>query len=174
MADTAWRLARALFHAARDAGELEPVGADLARLNAVLRTVPDVHRVIHHPHISETAKDELLGGAAETELVRRLIVSLIASREVTLLTAISRQFRQMARQEAGVVKVEVRTAIELAPDDEAALRAALERHFGRRAAMQVVIDPSLIAGVRVLVDDRVLDDSLKARLTALGERLRAA
>src|SRR5512137_1357199 len=118
MADTAWRLARALFHAARDAGELEPVGADLARLNAVLRAVPDVHRVVHHPHISEAAKDELLGGAAETELVRRL-------------TAISRQFRQMARQEAGVVKVEVRTAIELAPDDAAALRAALERHFGR-------------------------------------------
>jgi F-type H+-transporting ATPase subunit delta len=174
MADAAWRLARALFKAARRSGELEAVAADLARLNALLRAVPDVNRVVHHPRISEAAKDELLGGAAETELVRRVVVSLIASREFTLLTAISRQFRQMARQEAGIIKVEVRTAIELAPDDAAALGAALEQHFGRRAAMQFVLDPSLIAGVRVIVDDQVLDDSLKARLTALGERLRAA
>jgi F-type H+-transporting ATPase subunit delta len=174
MADAAWRLARSLFQAARAAGELEAVGADLARLNTVLRAVPDVYRVVHHPHISESAKDEILGGAAETELVRRLVVSLIAGREITLLTAISRHFRQMNRQEAGIVKVEVRTAIELAPEDAAALRAALEQHFGRRAALAVVLDPSLIAGVRVIVDDQVIDDSLKARLAALGERLRAA
>jgi F-type H+-transporting ATPase subunit delta len=174
LADTAWRLARALFRAARRAGELEPVAADLARLNAVLRAAPDVHRIIHHPRISEAAKHDLLGGAAETELVRRLVVSLIAAREITLLAAINRQFQQMARQETGVVKVEVRTAAELTPEDAAALRSALERYLGRRPILQLVLDPSLIAGVRVRVDGLVLDASLKARLAALGEQLLAA
>jgi F-type H+-transporting ATPase subunit delta len=174
MADAPWRLATALFRAAQRTGELEPVAADLARLNAVLHAVPEVQRIINHPLISEAAKVNLLGGAAETELVRRLVASLIVSREITLLTDISRHFRQMSRQEAGIVKVEVRTAVELAPGDAAALGAALEQYLGRRAALQFVLDPSLIAGVRVLVDDQVLDSSLKARLTALGERLRAA
>jgi F-type H+-transporting ATPase subunit delta len=174
MADAAWRLARALFRAARRAGELEPVAADLARLNAVLRAAPEVNRIIHHPRISKAAKDDLLGGAAETELVRRLVVALIAAREITLLVDINRQFQQMARQEAGTVKVEVRTAVELAPDDAAALGSALNRYLGRRAILQVVLDPSLIAGVRVRVDGLVLDASLKARLAALGEELLAA
>ncbi len=174
MADAAWRLATALFRAAQRTGELEPVAADIARLNAVLRAAPEVQRIINHPRISEAAKVNLLGGAAETELVRRLVASLIADREITLLTDISRHFRQMTRQEAGVIKVEVRTAAELTPEDTAALGSALEQYFDRRAVLQVVLDPSLIAGVRVLVDDRVLDASLKARLTALGERLRAA
>ena len=174
MADTAWRLARALFRAARRAGELEPVTTDLARLNAILRDVPEVYRIIHHPRISETAKDDLLGGAAQTELVRRLVVALIAAREVTLLVDINRQFQQMTRQEAGIVKVEVRTALELSPDDAAALGSALGQYLGRRAILQVVLDPSLIAGVRIRVDGRVLDASLKARLTALGEQLLAS
>jgi F-type H+-transporting ATPase subunit delta len=174
MADAAWRLARALFRAARRAAELEPVAADLARLNAVLRAAPEVNRIIHHPRISKAAKDDLLGGAAETELVRRLVVALIAAREITLLVDINRQFQQMARQEAGTVKVEVRTAVELAPDDAAALGSALNRYLGRRAILQVVLDPSLIAGVRVRVDGLVLDASLKARLAALGEELLAA
>ena len=174
MADTAWRLARALFRAARRAGELEPVTTDLARLNAILRDVPEVYRIIHHPRISEATKDDLLGGAAETELVRRLVVSLIAAREITLLAAISRQFRQMKRQEAGIAKVEVSTAAELAPEDAAALGSVLEKYLGSRVVMQVVLDPSLIAGVRVRVDGRVLDANLKARLAALGEQLLAS
>jgi F-type H+-transporting ATPase subunit delta len=101
-------------------------------------------------------------------------VSLIAAREITLLAAISRQFRQMKRQEAGIAKVEVSTAAELAPEDAAALGSVLEKYLGRRVVMQVVLDPSLIAGVRVRVDGRVLDASLKARLAALGEQLLAS
>jgi F-type H+-transporting ATPase subunit delta len=174
MADAAWRLARALFRASQRAGELEPVAADLARLNAVLRDAPDVCRIINHPRISEAEKVNLLGGAADTELVRRIVASLIAAREITLLAAISRQFRQMKRQEAGIAKVEVSTAAELTPEDAAALGSALENYLGRRVVLQVVLDPSLIAGVRVRVDGRVLDASLKARLAALGEQLLAA
>jgi F-type H+-transporting ATPase subunit delta len=174
MADSAWRLARALFRAARTAAELEPVAADLARLNTVLRDAPDVCRIINHPRISEAEKVNLLGGAADTELVRRLVASLIAAREITLLAAISRQFRQMKRQEAGIAKVEVSTAAELAPEEAAALGSALENYLGRHVVLQVVLDPSLIAGVRVRVDGRVLDASLKARLAALGEQLLAA
>ncbi len=174
MADAAWRLARALFQAARRTGELEPVARDLARLDAVLRAAPEVYRIIYHPRISEAAKDDLLGGAAETELVRRVVVALVAAREVTLLAAINRQFQQMKRQETGVVKVEVRTAVELTPEDEAALGSALEQYLGRRPVLRIVLDPSLIAGVRVRINGRVLDASLKSELAALGKQLLAA
>jgi F-type H+-transporting ATPase subunit delta len=174
MADTAWRLARALFRAARRTGGLESVARDLARIDSVLRDAPDVYRVIQHPRISEAAKDGLLGGAVDTELVRRLVVSLIAAREVPQLAAINRQFQQLARQEVGTVKVEVHTAVELAPGDTAALANALGQYLGRRAVLEIVLDPSLIAGVRVRVDGRILDASLKARLAALEERLLAA
>ncbi len=173
MADVAWRLARALFHAARRTGELEPVAADLSRFDAVLRAAPDVRRVINHPRIDEAAKDDLLGGAAETELVRRVVIALIAAREITLLAAINRQFQQMRRQEAGIDKVEVSTAVELGPEDVAALGSALEQYLGHHVILQVVLDPSLIAGVRVRVDGRVLDASMKAELDALGKQLLA-
>ena len=48
--------------------------------------------------------------------------------------------------------------------------AALEKRFGRKLNASVVIDPTLIGGIRVVVGDEVLDTSIKARL----EQMRAA
>jgi F-type H+-transporting ATPase subunit delta len=174
MVDAAWRVARALFRAARSTAEVDSVAADLGRMDAVLAGAPDVRRIIGHPRIGETAKADLLGGILETELVRRLVTSLIAMRGMDLLAAINRRFRQMRKQEAGIVRAEVRAAVELTPDDARALGSALERYLGRRVALRVELDPSLIAGVRVLIDGRVLDASLKAELAELGRRLLAA
>jgi F-type H+-transporting ATPase subunit delta len=40
----------------------------------------------------------------------------------------------------------------------------LEKRFGRKLNATVVIDESLIGGIRVVVGDEVLDTSIKARL----------
>jgi F-type H+-transporting ATPase subunit delta len=174
MVDVSWRLARALFHAARRTGELEPVAADLARISEVLRAAPDVYRIIHHPRISEAAKDDLLDSVLETELARRLVISLIAARDIGLLATIDRQFQRMRRQDAGIVRAEIRTAVEMPPEDAAALGSALEQYLGRRVILRVVLDSSLIAGIRVRLDGRVLDASIKTELAALSRQLLAA
>ena len=46
----------------------------------------------------------------------------------------------------------------------------LERRFGRKLTPQVVLEPELIGGVRVVVGDEVLDTSVRARL----ERMKVA
>jgi len=46
----------------------------------------------------------------------------------------------------------------------------LEKRFARKLNPTVVVDPSLIGGIRVVVGDEVLDTSIRARL----EQMRAA
>ena len=48
--------------------------------------------------------------------------------------------------------------------ESAALKALLEKKFGRKLNPTVTVDPSLIGGVRVVVGDEVLDTSVRAKL----------
>jgi len=47
---------------------------------------------------------------------------------------------------------------------KAAVTEVLEKRFSRQLQTSVVIDESLIGGVRVVVGDEVLDTSVKSRL----------
>ena len=49
----------------------------------------------------------------------------------------------------------------------------LEKRFNRKLDATVVVDPSLIGGIRVLVGDEVLDTSVKARLEQMRIALTA-
>ena len=49
----------------------------------------------------------------------------------------------------------------------------LKNRFGRKLNVSVVIDASLIGGVRVVVGDEVLDTSVKARLEQMKAALTA-
>jgi F-type H+-transporting ATPase subunit delta len=53
------------------------------------------------------------------------------------------------------------------------LIAVLEKKFGRKLNPTVSVDPQLIGGVRVTVGDRVLDQSVSARLERMHKALSA-
>ena len=65
------------------------------------------------------------------------------------------------------------SAFEISAAQLADIKAALERRFGRKLDAQVVIDPELIGGVRVVVGDEVLDTSVRARLEQMRTALAA-
>ena len=64
-------------------------------------------------------------------------------------------------------------AHELDPDDLEAVQTSLERHFGHRLKVDVVLDPSVVGGMWVRVGDIVIDGSVRGRLDALRHHLRA-
>ena len=53
------------------------------------------------------------------------------------------------------------------------LVATLEKRFGRKLNVSVVLAPELIGGVRVVVGDEVLDTSVTARLAQMRAALTA-
>ena len=53
------------------------------------------------------------------------------------------------------------------------IKAALEKHFGKKIEATVAIDPELIGGARITVGDTVIDGSVQAKLEAMATQLRA-
>ncbi len=53
------------------------------------------------------------------------------------------------------------------------MKAALERHFGKKIETSVNVDPALIGGARITVGDTVVDGTIEAQLSTMATHLRA-
>ena len=173
MPDTTWRLAHALFRAAAEHGELDAVQSDLDALVPVTAE-PAIRRFLSHPLVPLAGKLQVLATIVQSDVVRRLLGSLVSARETGLLPGILRSFTLMHRRAAGRLDAIVEVPRPLTPEEETALRAAVDRYTGMRTTLAVRVNPELIGGVRVQIDGRVLDNSLQTRLAGLRERLLAA
>jgi len=105
-----------------------------------------------------------------SDAVRRLFA--MPASGATLLDAIFETARGLEKRETprAVVLPVITDGTEFTNRYHTDVVAALERRFGRKLQANVVIDPELIGGIRVVVGDEVLDTSVKARL----EQMKAA
>jgi F-type H+-transporting ATPase subunit delta len=78
------------------------------------------------------------------------------------------------RHELEMAEVEVRVPRPLTPDTQALLRREIEAWVGQRIRLTVVVDESVIGGVRLQVNGRVVDNTLKSQLESIEENLLTA
>ena len=95
---------------------------------------------------------------------KNFLRTVIENGRLGALPEIASQFRVLKNAVGGSADATVFSAF---PVEGAALTdvaAMLEKRFGRKLNVKVVLDPALIGGIRVVVGDEVLDTSVKARL----------
>lgn len=110
------------------------------------------------------AKQPLLPG------VQNFLREAIANGRLAALPAMVQQFHDLANAASGVADAHIHSPYPIEPAQLAEVVATLEKRFGRKLQAQVVLEPGLIGGIRVVVGDEVLDTSVKARL----ERMKVA
>jgi F-type H+-transporting ATPase subunit delta len=108
--------------------------------------------------------------AAEAENFVRVLAE---SNRLELLPEIRVQFEALKNEREGVVEAEVQSAFELTDAQVADLVQRLEKKTGRKVRARVLVDKELIAGVRVVLGDKVIDGSARAQLGALEAALKA-
>uniref|UniRef100_UPI00259D1631 F0F1 ATP synthase subunit delta n=1 Tax=uncultured Reyranella sp. TaxID=735512 RepID=UPI00259D1631 len=99
------------------------------------------------------------------------LAMIVAADRAGDLTAIA---EEVAQQAAVRRDAEVAEGFVAAPIDDAkkqALTAALERATGKKLDVTVIVDPSVVGGVRAKIGDTVIDGSLSKRLDDLRTRV---
>jgi F-type H+-transporting ATPase subunit delta len=102
-----------------------------------------------------------------------LLDLVIQNGRLAALPEIASQFHALVNASSGVSDATVYSAFPIDAPALAEVVAVLERRFKRRLNAQVVVDPELIGGIRVVVGDEVLDTSVKARLEQMRVALTA-
>jgi F-type H+-transporting ATPase subunit delta len=101
-----------------------------------------------------------------------LVRVLAENRRLEVLPEIAAQFEALKNAREGTVEAEITSAFPLDQAQLQALVGRLETKTGKRVKPRVAIDAELLAGVRVVIGDKVIDGSARAQLTALEDALK--
>jgi F-type H+-transporting ATPase subunit delta len=167
--------AEAAFKLADAGGALGKWSDMLAALAEVARD-ERVQRAAANPTLSDAQVAGLfiaiLSGRLNRE-AENLVRVLAENKRIELLPEIHARFEALKNEREGVVEAQVHSAFELTDAQLADLVQRLERKTGRKVKASIRIEKDLIAGVKVILGDKVIDGSARAQLAALESALKA-
>jgi F-type H+-transporting ATPase subunit delta len=171
----ALRYATALFELARERGALDAVAADVER----------VARVAGDPERGAWLVDARVPAAAKRERIERLAADLHPlsanflrllsdKRRLEVLGELRAAFRRCLLAERNSAEGVVESPRPLSAEQMGELSKSLTGLLGKRVELEARVRPELLAGVRVIVDNKLIDQSAAGRLEGLAARLRRA
>jgi len=168
--------ARALFQAAREAGRVEQVSADLAALVEALDDVPELRAFLRNPQIDPPEKAAVLEEIASgvDELVRNFLRLIAEKSRAGGLAEMIAEFQALVARAENRLAVELTTAIELSEDDARSIVDQIQRASGRTVEATRSVDPALIGGIVLQVGSFLADGSVRGRLQRLRRELAIA
>jgi len=167
--------AEAVFRLAEANGALAPWSDTLAALAAVASDAR-VRSAIADPKFSGAQAAGvvigILAGKLDAE-AENFVRVLAENKRLDLLPDVRSQYELLKNEREGVIEATVFTAFELSQAQASDLVQRLEKKTGRKVRPRFEVDSSLIAGVKVVLGDKVIDASARAQLGALEAALKA-
>jgi F-type H+-transporting ATPase subunit delta len=157
------------------AGRAEAVAAELDRMAAALKAVPDFHRVLVTPMVPVEAKTKILDTVLDAleigELTRRFLHVVQHHYRMLHMTDIATAYRELVDQSLGRTRARVETAIELDEDSRQRLVDAISAVEGAAVVADFEANRDLLGGFKLQVGSRVFDGSLAGELDRLSKEI---
>ena len=171
MAGVAGRYAGALFDLAASQNATAAVEADLGQFEQMLAGSDDLNRLVKSPVISAHDQAKAIGAilakAGASELTRNFFNVLAHNRRLFAAPEMIRSFRSLAAKARGEVTAEVTSAQPLTEAQVTELKQTLKSTVGKDVTLAAKVDPSLLGGLVVKLGSRMIDSSLKTKLSSL-------
>ncbi len=155
------------------AGDAERLSDELFTVGRLLEDEPDLRSALSDPARSTQDKAALLRSLLEGRTLPatlRLTEQALSGTERTVSLAIE-EYQKIAADAHGSRVATVRVAQELTPGEQERLANALSRQYDRPVHLNVILEPSLIGGMRVEIGDDVIDGTVASRLDEARRRL---
>ena len=164
--------AGALFSLAAENGEQEEVSRALETVTQVLRENPDYLEFLAAPSIAiderSAAIDQAFGGRVP-EHVTSFLQVLCRRGHARSYFECAKEYRRLLDHANRVAQARIVSAVELSAAQKRALVEKLERQSGKRVEPEYIVDETLLGGLVVEMEGRVLDGSLKKDLQQVKE-----
>ena len=167
----AGRYASALFDLAEEANQVRQIEKDLIALQGLVDESADLKRMVRSPVFSADEQGRAIAAVAERAGFAPLVVNflkvLARNRRLFALSDMIRTFLALAARQRGEVNAEVASAHPLTEDQLAALKETLRASAGKDVQLITKVDPTLLGGLIVKMGSRMIDSSLRTKLTSL-------
>lgn len=168
--------ARALYSLAKERGQTDAVGRELAGVVEVLAREPAIGAFLARPWIPAPAKRtaalELAAHLGLSDLTRDFLGLVARQGRANHLAAMHEEFRALVDQDLARVRAKVRTVVALTDAERQTLQQRLGRALGgKQVVLEETVDERLLGGFIAEVGSYIVDGSLDGQLARLRERL---
>ena len=172
MTTTSREYAEALFELAAQDSLTAETSQGLETVESALLQQPGYRALLASPAIPKAERLEALDavfGGKVPDILLRLLKMMVSRGHMSAFDGMVRDYNELSRDFRGESVAFVTSAVPLKEAEAVALRAKLEKKFGRRIILQLREDPSILGGLRVVVDGRVIDGSIRNKLDEIKE-----
>lgn len=170
------RYATAIFELAKDDNALTALEADLDGLSAVLADSADFRSLILSPVHPRSEQEAAIRAIAEKMGLQATMGNALAlmaqNRRLFVLPQLLAALRNMIADDRGEVTAEVTSAQALSDAQASALAEALKAKTGSDVKINATVDESLIGGLVVRLGSKMIDTSIRSKLSALQNTMK--
>jgi F-type H+-transporting ATPase subunit delta len=170
---TARPYAKALFENAKNKNMIAVYLDMLKNLDAVSSEI-NVKNILQNDSYDSLYKANILSGILSNnvdENFLRFIKLLAENNRLNVISEILNLYDSYFQDEKNLKIAKINTAFELDEEQLKNIKQALEQRFKKEISLEQNVDPALLAGAVVKVDDLVIDGSLRERLRKLESQL---
>lgn len=169
------RYAKALVELGVEHKSVDRYGEELHQTTDLLAREKLLSQLLDSPTLDMDKKAGMLADVASAmELsnnMTKFLGLLLSKDRLRYLDQIEDKYRSLADDLAGVLRARVVSAQELSEAQQKSIGASLEKQTGKKVALTVEVNPTLIGGVQTEIGGRLFDGSVRTQLERIEESL---
>lgn len=164
------RYANALFEMAEIDGKIEEVNKDIVLIKKVLKENEALLKVIDSPHIPIHKKENIFKGIFNSkisDLAENFLLLIIKKRRVPELNSILDEFVSAYNKHHNIKIARITISQKLNPELISKIVNILETELKSKIEVDLLIQPKIIGGIIIKVDDILIDASISSKIVRL-------
>lgn len=165
----------ALYEAGCELGMRETLLQEGLEISEIIAGEPELDAFLKDPVVSENGKKEVLKKLFEGQISREMmnfLFILVDKGRAGRFTGIIKEYKKLSDKADGMAYGRIISAVPLTEDQLARFEDQVSELFRMNVKLKNETDRSLIGGVRIFVNGRIIDTSLKKRLEDLADSFR--
>jgi ATP synthase F1 delta subunit len=164
----------ALVEAAREVGKEDQILEEAQAVVQLIEDEPDLHQFINYPGVSADEKKEVLKNIFEGRICEELLnflYILVDKRRTMNFGRIIKVYKSLVEREEGVSYGTVYSVVKLSDERMAELEEQTSKLLQMNVKLENELDPSLLAGFKILVEGKIIDASYRKKFDELASQM---
>lgn len=175
MKKVASKYAAAVFELAQEQKLEEQFYREIHQIDGIITTHPEIIQLLNKTQFTKQQKKDLISdifGKVIHPFLLNTFYLLVDKNRILILPYLTKEYRHIHNQSFKLLEAVAYSVSPLSEKEIKDLEESLSAREQQSVSLVNKIDPTLISGVKIRFDDKVIDGSMKARIENMRAVLR--
>ncbi len=170
------RYATAVYALAKEGNAVKKIESDVETLNTAMAESADFNALIHSPVYSRSEQAAAISAIAKkaglSELMGNTLALMAEKRRLFVVPQLVQALRDIIAEDKGELTADVTSATALTKEQSDKVAKTLKARMGKDVTINASVDESLIGGLIVKVGSKMIDTSIRSKLSSLQNAMK--